>query len=81
MTGPITGDEGFQKKYPTSSGMFGTKDQPNKWFNSIWCATANGPYNCIYTETTPTVPGMNYRAYMVENNYQASLYCHQWQLK
>ena len=64
-------DEGFKKRYPAKQGMFGTKNQPEKWFNAIWCSTNGDNYSCIYTEASVT-PGMDYRGYQVENNYQAS---------
>ena len=65
-------DQGFTDKYPAKTGMFGTKNEPNQLFNSIWCATSGSEYKCIYTDTTPPTPGLNYRAYLVENNYQVS---------
>ncbi|EQB49415.1 hypothetical protein CGLO_11256 [Colletotrichum gloeosporioides Cg-14] len=65
-------DQGFLTKYPTSSGMFGTKNQPSMWYNSVWCSTGGSTYSCIYTDTVPPLPGMTYRAYLVENKYQVS---------
>ena len=66
-------DKGFTDKFPLGSGMFGTKNQPAMWYNSIWCATGDD-WAPIYTDTE-TILGLEYRGYQVENNYQV-LVCH-----
>ncbi|KAJ0302123.1 hypothetical protein Brms1b_012126 [Colletotrichum noveboracense] len=63
-------DSGFTAKYP-DGGMFGTKDQPSMWYNSVWCSTANNNYSPIYTDSA-TTPGLTYRAYLVEDKYVLS---------
>ncbi|CAF9903752.1 MAG: hypothetical protein GOMPHAMPRED_000529 [Gomphillus americanus] len=65
------GDAGFLQQYPANQGMFGTKNQPAKWYNQVWCSTSGSGFNCIYTDTT-TYPGLTYRGYQVQNTYQVS---------
>ena len=74
---PVQGDSGFLQNYPAEQGKFGSKHQPDGWYNSIWCSTSNGEYSSIYAETPGSFPpGMLYRGYLVENNYQVSMLLH-----